>query len=251
MKQKRYIVLISLLLIASVLLAACGDAAGTDTVAQPSSPETNGNDGSVSAPIVDFVLDPANANNEDALGVIGHLYEGLVSSQSGTMTGVLAESYSLSEDGLDYIFNLRPGVSFHDGSTLNADLVIANFNRWFDPQDANRGSGKFAAWAENFGGFKGETNEDGKSKSEYDGIEKVNDLIILVHLNSPDPDFLNKMAGPAFVIASPNSFKNNGDGGSGPYMVTAKTDTGLTLSPFAGYWNSSAIPGADLQVPFK
>lgn len=90
---------------------------------------------------------------------------------------------------------------------MNADLVVANFNRWFDLNDVNRGSGEFAAWAENFGGFKGETTEDGKAKSQYDGIEKVDDFTVLVHLNTPDPDILIQVTNPAFSIVSPNSLR--------------------------------------------
>ena len=59
---------------------------------------------------------------------------------------------------------------------IDADAVIANFNRWFDPQDPFRGSGTYEVWAENFGGFKGESTSEGQPKSIVDGIEKVDDL---------------------------------------------------------------------------
>jgi len=245
--EKKYFHLSSLLLTFAILLAACGGAASTAT---QSTNSTNGGNGSP-APVVDFVLDPANSTSENARAAVGYMYEGLVRIQDGAPVGALAESFSVSEDGLDYIFNLRSGVSFHDGSALNADLVVANFNRWFDPNDVNRGSSEFSAWKDNFGGFKGETGEDGKAKSEYDGIEKVNDLTVLVHLNTPDPDFLTKLAGSSFAIASPNSFKNGGDGGSGPYMATGKSGADLTLAPFSGYWDSSLIPGKEKQVPIE
>src|SRR5437762_12525217 len=75
--------------------------------------------------------------------VNGYLYEGLVKMESGSPAPALATSWIISEDGLDYIFNLRPGVVFQDGSPLNADAVIANFNRWFDQKDALRGAGAY------------------------------------------------------------------------------------------------------------
>jgi len=194
------------------------------------------------------VLDPANTTGDNA--AVGYLYESLVRVQDGVTVGALAESFTVSEDGLDYIFNLRPGVAFHDSSTLNADMVIANFNRWFDPNSVNRGSGEFAAWAENFGGFKGETAEDGKMKSQYDGVEKVDDYTVLVHLNTPDPEFLTKLANPAFSIVSPNSFAA-GDGGSGAYKFSKGSASSVTLEPFPGYWDSSAIPSESVEVPLK
>jgi peptide/nickel transport system substrate-binding protein len=245
--KKIRLLLSCLLIIAGLLLAACSGAA--DTVSQPtnSAPSDTGGGNGTNA---DFVLDPANATGDNALAAIGYLYEGLVRIQDGAPVGALAESFTVSEDGLDYIFDLRSDVSFHDGSALNADLVIANFNRWFDPNDVNRGSGEFAAWAENFSGFKGETTEDGKSKSQYDGIEKVNDFTVLVHLNTPDPDFLTKLTNPAFSIASPGAFAA-GDGGSGSYKVSAGSATSLTLEPFSAYWDSAAIPSQGMEVPLK
>jgi len=247
--KNKYLLFISLLLVFSVLLAACsgGTASGGASATEPVAAGGNGAaNTSVPAANVDFQFDPAN----NAGDIAGYLYEGLVRVKDGNVTGALAESYTVSEDGLDYIFNLRKGATFHDGAVLNADVVIKNFNRWYDPKDANRGAGKFDAWASKFGGFKGETTADGKAKSEYDGIEKVNDLTVLVHLNTPDPDFPTKLSDPAFSIVSPNSFAG-GDGGSGPYKLSASSASSATLEPFAAYWDSAAIPAKGMDVPLK
>lgn len=227
-----------ILLIVAVGLAACG---GGDV-------PTTSNNGNESAVSTDLVLDPANAEGENALGMVSYLYEGLMREQDGNVTGALAESVTVSEDGLDYIFNLRSGVTFHDGAALTADVVVANFNRWFDPNDANRGSGDFAAWAEDFGGFKGELLEDGKPKSVFDGIEKVDDLTVLVHLNTADPDLLTKLTDTAYVIVSPAAFAG-GDGGTGPYRFASSSDTTITLEPFADYWDASAVPSQNMEIP--
>ena len=44
----------------------------------------------------------------------------------------LAQNWSVSGDGLTWTFNLRPGISFHDGTALNADAVAFNIRRWWD-----------------------------------------------------------------------------------------------------------------------
>lgn len=227
------------------ILAACG---GGGSATEDGSAATPSGDGNQSASSTDLALDPANASGENALAVVGYLYEGLSRIQDDIVTVALAENVTVSEDGLDYIFTLRSGVAFHDGSTLNADAVVANFNRWFDPNDPNRGSGEFAAWVENFGGFKGELKEDGKPKSHFDGVEKVDDLTVLVHLNTPDPDLLKKLSDPAFSIISSNAF-GGGDGGTGPYKFVSSDGTTLTLEPFAGYWDPAAIPSEGMQIP--
>src|SRR5690606_8621373 len=43
----------------------------------------------------------------------------------------LVDTYEVTEDGLVYTFTLRPGVKFHDGSTLEAADVVASLTRWF------------------------------------------------------------------------------------------------------------------------
>ena len=40
----------------------------------------------------------------------------------------LAESWEISDDGLDYTFHLRQGVKFHDGDEFNADAVLTWYN---------------------------------------------------------------------------------------------------------------------------
>jgi ABC-type transport system substrate-binding protein len=197
---------------------------------------------------VDLSLDPANLADDNARTAASYLYETLVREQDGAIVGVLAESYTVSEDGLDYIFALRQKAAFHDGSSLNADIVILNFNRWFDPADANRGSGEYAAWKENFGGFKGENGEDNKPLSQVDGIEKQDEFTVIIHLNAPDPDLLKKLTNVAFAIVSPAAF-SNGDGGSGAYYAASNDGTTLVLEPFAGYWDAASIPSEGMEVP--
>lgn len=252
MSNKKHI-LVTILLIAGVLLAACGGGGAQSSEATPASggstdSGSGGSSGGSSASTVDLNLDPANLAGENAEAA-AYLYEGLVRmEEDGTLAGALAELTTVSEDRLDYIFTLRQGVTFHDGTTLNADVVVQNFNRWFDPEDANRGSGEYAAWAENFGGFKGETTEDGKPMSWVDGIEKQDEFTVIIHLNTPDPDFLTKLTNVAFSIISPATFAG-GDGGSGPYKAAANDGATLTLEPFAGYWDAAAIPSESMEVP--
>lgn len=247
--KTKYGIVISIFVLVSLLTASCGNSApgdGASATAEATTEAVTGNN-PPPASSADLTLDPANSTATEA---VRYLYEGLVRVQDGTVSGALAESYTVSEDGLDYIFNLRPDVKFHDGTALTADVVVSNFNRWFDPNDTNRGSGEFAAWAKNFGGFKGEVTEEGKAKSTYDGIEKVNDLTVLVHLNTPDTDFLTKLSDPAFSIVNPNSF-TAGDGGTGAYKFASLSGSTATLEPFAEYWDAAVIPTANVEVAIK
>ena len=206
----------------------------------------------------DILLDPALASDKDSLIVNNYLYEGLLQVVNNQMYLALATSFTRSEDGLDYIFDLRPGVKFHDGSDFNADAVVANFNRWFDPADLAHGAGKYDAWVNDFLGFKGEKTADGAAKSTFDGAEKVNDLTVVVHLSKPDPDLVVKLSEPAFAIVNPAAFNASGfgtqtgvDGGTGAYMLAEWSDQGLVLQSFGNYWDTKYIPANGVSISFK
>jgi len=242
------------LILSIFVLAACGvlQSAGTTTGT------TNGGQPTSSPASLSMtgVLDPALATGTSTKSVIGHVYEGLMTIDSkGQVALALASNVTVSEDGLDYIFSVHPAVSFHDGTNLNADAVVSNFNRWFDPKNPLHGSGTYGAWASSFGGFKGETTSDGRHKSEVDGIQKQDDMTVIVHLNRPDANFLKKLADPAFSMVSPAALAAAGfgtssgvDGGSGPYKLGTWTAASLTLEPFSGYWDSTLVPTSSLQV---
>ena len=243
-----------LLTLTALVLTACGASGGTGG-GVPSEAPVAGDGGS---PTIskELSLDPANATDADSLMVIGYVYEPLFKVEGDTVAPVLAESYTVTDDGLDYIVVLRKGVTVHDGSPFNADAVIANFDRWFKTDNSAHGSAEYAAWVSNFGGFQGEMNADGKPKSNVDGIEKVDAYTVLIHLNAPDSQFLAKLANPAFSMVSPAALGAAGFGtatgksaGTGNYQIASWSDTGLTLEPYAGYWGTPATDA--LELPFK
>ncbi|GAB4544652.1 MAG: hypothetical protein Fur002_18060 [Anaerolineales bacterium] len=234
----------SLVILAALALTACGGGAAE----APQTQATPGGAAAGSSGSAALTLDPANASGT-AREAAAYLYDGLVMVKDGKVVPALAESFQVSDDGLEYTFTLRSGLTFHDGAAVNADAVIANFNRWYDPKDANRGAGAYEAWKSAFGGFKGEANAEGKPVSQYDGIEKVNDLTVLVHLNTPDPEFLAKIADVAFAIVSPAAFGGATDGGAGAYQFESSDGATLKVKPFAAYWNGAPASGA--EIPLK
>ncbi len=240
-----------------LILAACGGQPAAKT--QPANSQNNAAAPTPKAEIKEapakVILDPALTTDASSKEAISHVFEGLVRIEKDQPATVLAVDITPSADNLDYVVTLRPGVAFHDGTKLNADAVVTNFNRWFDPENPLHGNGDYSAWVAKFGGFKGEVDSTGKPKSEFDGIEKQNDTTVILHLNKPDPDLLTKLSDPAFVIISPAALQAAGfgtlkgqDGGTGPYKIGKWDSSGLTLEPFSSYWNSSAIPTEKLNV---
>jgi peptide/nickel transport system substrate-binding protein len=79
-------------------------------------------------------IDPhIHANSE--LGIaLSSVYDTLVAQdRDGTFQPSLAESWTVSPDGLTYTFKLRQDVTFHDGSPFNAQAVVRNLERVVDP----------------------------------------------------------------------------------------------------------------------
>ena len=51
-------------------------------------------------------------------------YESLVYYNGSDFEPLLAESWEISPDGLEYVFHLKDGVLFHNGAELTADDVV-------------------------------------------------------------------------------------------------------------------------------
>jgi peptide/nickel transport system substrate-binding protein len=76
-------------------------------------------------------LDPAQDNADGSMMYFHSAYEGLTQykGSSATVEPLLATSWSISKNGLDYTFHLRPHVQFADGSPFNAAAVKFNVQR--------------------------------------------------------------------------------------------------------------------------
>jgi len=266
---------------AALLLVACTGEATEEPTAEPTQPVTEEPQGTeepaptgpaLQEPISpDIVLDPALYVDDDSLLIDGYIYEGLVNlDDSGNVVPALAMSWVISEDQLDYVFSLRPEVVFHDGAEMNADVVVANFNRWFDPEDPLHGDGIYETWETIFLGFRGECDdgsggvctggaclENCAPRSSFDGIEKVDELTVLAHLNRIDPEFLTNLTLTQFSIASLDALTAAGADygtqgnaiGTGAYTITTWTSEHLILMPNPSYWGEQ--PENGLEFPFQ
>jgi peptide/nickel transport system substrate-binding protein len=188
-------------------------------------------------------LDPALETSANSLAPASHILEGLTAFEPGTTTPVpsLATSWEASEDGLEWTFNLREGVTFHDGTPFNADAVVFNFERWWDTDNEyNLGADQFIYWDYMFQGFKGDEN------SVLADIEKVDDMTVKLILNRPNASLLNTLTMENFRFASPAAVMEQGETygtaeglavGTGPFMVEewVKEDH-LTLLRNDNYW---------------
>ncbi|MBW7969668.1 ABC transporter substrate-binding protein [Bradyrhizobium sp. BR 10289] len=90
--------------------------------------------------------DPGTNRDANTDGVIGHVVEGLVAFRDDTSIGpMLADSWTVSNEGRTYTFRLRQGVKFHNGATMTADDVVWSLKRWLDPATQWRCLSEFSA----------------------------------------------------------------------------------------------------------
>jgi peptide/nickel transport system substrate-binding protein len=153
--------------------------------------------------------------------LIGNLiYEGLTKrdvSDPNAPAGVgpaLAKSWEVSDDGLEYTFNLQPDVTFIDGTDWNADALIYNVNRYTDPDDKNYDPTLITYYG---------------VLTYVESVEKIDDLTVQFTLNQPFAFFLADLYNVYF--ASPASLDKDGSAGQAKNPVGTGPFKFDTLSP--------------------
>ena len=279
MKKDRKLILISVLMFVLILLSACSsggqndDGSNNTAINEPAAnePAQTNEEEPTDEPYVapepemdtvssDIYLDPALValDDTDSLMVSAYVYEGLVNMDAdGNIFPGIAASWEVSDDGLSYEFKLRTDAVFSDGNQISTDLILENFNRWFDPEHPQHGSDNdvYQAWFEYFKGFRDEVDADDNPISLFDGIEKVDDLRFLIHLNEDMPDFLEIISLAHFSILDPSRIDPDAYGksmdtvvGSGPYEISEWTDSSLVLSPSDSYWGTQPEAALEFTV---
>jgi peptide/nickel transport system substrate-binding protein len=85
-------------------------------------------------------IDPAQSWDDTSSFYVGNIFDTLVRLNPQTMNiePLLAVSWETSQDGRTWTFNLRRGITFHDGTPFDADAVVFTFFRQMDPANPNR-----------------------------------------------------------------------------------------------------------------
>jgi ABC-type transport system substrate-binding protein len=91
-------------------------------------------------------LDPAQETTGIIAGeLLANIFSGLVQFDGELgIVADLAETWEVSEDGLEYTFHLRPNLTFHNGDTLTAEDLIYTYERTTDPEFASPHANKLA-----------------------------------------------------------------------------------------------------------
>ena len=157
-------------------------------------------------------LDPGECQNFDAILSVDHAFDGLVRYDGNSLNIVpaLAVSWTMSEDGKTWIFKLRPGVKFHDGTPFNAEAVVFSLERQRDKSHPYY-SKYFTRWT---------TKLDNVLKTEA-----LDEMTVQITLKEPTPSLLANLSFYTGYIVSPTAVKNDKEGfrnkpvGTGYYKV--------------------------------
>jgi len=203
-------------IVLTILLAGCG--AG-------SSENAGEDDASL---VVAFGVEPANLDFTKTAGaaipqvLLDNVYEGLVTQdESGEIVPLLAEEWTVSEDGKTYTFNLREGVKFSNGDDFNAESVKFSIERV-----------KSDAW----------TVPLASGMDVVDKVNVVSPTQVEVILTQPSNGWLFRMTTRIGAMFTPNAVDDlaNKPIGTGPYEVTRFTrGDSVQLKARSDYWGEA------------
>ncbi|MEU6215271.1 ABC transporter substrate-binding protein [Streptomyces sp. NPDC047023] len=218
------------------LLAACSGppktdpAAVTDVRLSASTPPARGDIDSFSwavyaePPTLDYTVAFDYPQNT----ILSNVCESLMRWTPGLTTEPGLARQATNPDPTTWVYDLRPGVRFHDGNEMTADDVVFSLGRQTDPGNA-------AAWAQVF--------------QNVASVTKTGPLQVTVRLKKPDSQFPQYMATAAGVVASKAGVEAAGEdygttGGlacTGPFRLgTWNKGQSIELDRFDDYWGTKA-----------
>jgi peptide/nickel transport system substrate-binding protein len=172
-------------------------------------------------------LDPIKAGDLPSEAAISSSVQGLVVyNAAGVIEPYLAESWS-HPDPVTWVFNIRPGVRFWDGSVMTMEDVLYSINRLI------HGSGTI------FGGLFGTVTS----------VKQTGAMQLTITLSSPNPEFLGLanflfVGQKAYTEAHNSSLGTPGSLGmfTGPYILDGYVpNESVTLTKFDGYWGQKGV----------
>ncbi len=220
--------LITMASVAAMALSATVSAQAELYGSVPESPQSGGtlNVGMLVEPPA---LDPFHQAADARIRVTVLMYQGLFyEGADGEAKPLLAESYEVSEDGLEYTFRLREGVTFHAGGEMTAEDVAYSYNYIRDAENGSPGARDFAI---------------------IQSVEVVDPLTVKMTLSEPNaalPMTLGNKYGaviPAGYFDDENARTrmNSQSVGTGPFkLVEFNPNQNLLMARHDEYWEDGA-----------
>lgn len=214
---------LALLTGAALLLAGC-------TSSSQASPDDDAPAAiTLAVPITFGSFSPQESGDGYNVQIFQAAYDTLVRElPDGTYEGYLAQSWEYDESETELTLHLAEGVTFDDGTAVDAEAVKANLEATRD------GTSAYAS-----------------SIASIDEVEAVDDVTAVVHLSHPDLGIIRSLSQPAGAIANPSKI-GTGDlttapDGTGPYVLNTQESvagSSLVFDKREDYWND------ELPLPY-
>ena len=156
---------------------------------------------------------------------------GALAADGTTVVPYLAESFTPNDDLTSWTVKLRPGVTFHDGTPLNAEAVVDNFNRQLGDLLVGLAVNPFFAGVD-------------------EKITVVDDLTVTFNLAQPNAYYPSLVVGQVGMVASPTWLAaaeedptlNQQPVGTGPFVFDSRTADSVTrFVRNDDYWNGEVL----------
>jgi len=197
-------------------------------------------------------LEPVMSNSSFSIWGVQQLMEGLVEfDKDKNIIPCIAKSWSISDDGVTYTFNLRNDVLFHDDECFKdangkgRKVTAADFKYCFErvnnPKSKTRG---LWVYRDKIKGAK--DFSEGKS-NDIPGIKAVNDTTLVIELNNAFSPFLSLLTMTYGFVYPKEAVEHYGEKfgvhpvGTGPFKFNSwSIDKELLLDKNANYWEKDS-----------
>ena len=182
-------------------------------------------------------LDPQLVSDSVSIRIASDQFEGLTRfDNEGKAIAGLAESWTISDDGKRWIFQLRPAIKFSDGTPIDGTVFTKALNRIRAEDSGSPHVSLFAI---------------------IDRIESANERVI-VHLRAPFPQLLDLLAYPAIAALPFHLIEEKGDQWtsvrplvtSGPYrLINWRLNQAMTLKANPHWFDGRPKSGTVIWQP--
>jgi peptide/nickel transport system substrate-binding protein len=237
---------LGLVAVAALVATSCGDSSERDSL--PAAPSGASSDiseqgepvpgGSITVGIEAETNSwlPGSANfSNPGINVALAIYDPLLRRDgTGTPRPYLAESLESNAELTEWTLTLRPGVSFHDGTPLDAEALKTIFDDYITAESSNLAA----------------------AVQEVESLDVLDDLTVVYRLSEPNAAFDHVLAGAVGWPFSPTAAEAAGaDAGStpvgtGPFVFDSwQRDSRLVVTKNPDYWQEG-LPHLD-EVVFR
>ncbi len=209
-------------------LAQSGETISTEAATAPEGERQTGGTLTAGTNQEPDTLHPYVSQTVTAADVYYGIMDGLMTYDSNQqLIPRLAESFEISDDGLNYTFQLREGVQFHNGDTFSGEDVVAVWNIIMDPD---------------FGAF----NQNGWNQVEDITVDGNQLVMTTGEIFAPFMSYcgVDRISPRSAIEAGIDSFKQEfgrAPIGTGPFrFVEWQADQQIVVEKFADYWGEPA-----------